>query len=266
MSYTTRELSEYDGKPRELFWFMRGSDEWTYSSGAEEVTFESKTFTPVAGLTRSSIKYGSERSRSQLTVTMPRDLAVAQLFVGIPNIDPVWLYVYSIHEGETDYSVVWQGRIRGVDFRGTQATATLDTILASTKKQSLRHLYQNQCNNFMFDTNCTLSEADFSHTATVASITNNVITADDSQIAGYYISGQIKRSNGDRRMVVADTKVGSTHTLELLTAFEDLEVGESVTLIGGACRHTFDTCPVGNKENFGGYPKVPRKNPFKSFY
>ncbi len=145
------------------------------------------------------------------------------------------------------------------------ATLTLDDLMASIFKQAFRHKFQNQCNHFMFDSNCTLVEGDFTHTAqTIISVEANIITVDNAEAAGAFISGQVKRANGERRLVVANTKAGSTHTITLLQPFEGLEVGEEVSLIEGACRHTFATCPVGNKQNYGGYPLVPIKNPFKS--
>lgn len=264
MSFSANEQSESEGRPRELYWFMRGTDSWTYASGTDAYDLEGQTFTPVANLTRSSIRNGRERSRNQMTLDMPRDLPIAQEFRGIPQTEAVWLRIYRVHEGETDFRVTWQGRVRCVEFKGHVGTMTLDDIAGSTKKSSLRMLFQNQCNNFTFDENCGLLEADYSHAATVISVTANNLTADDSQAAGYYIAGQVKRANGDRRFIVEDTKVGSIHTLNLLTPFEDLADDEEVTLIGGACRHTFDTCPI--QANYGGYPKVPRKNPFKSFH
>lgn len=266
MSFDSLETSEYGNKPRELYWFMRGSDSWTYASGAEAIEFGGNTFEPVSGLSRGNVREGGERARSQMTVQMPADTDVAELFIGIPSTEAMWLYIYRIHEGEDAYRITWQGRVRFAEFAGTKATLTLDSILTSTKKAALRHLFQNQCNHFTFDANCGLSEADFSHTVTIASITDNLLTAIDSQDEGYYIAGQVKRASGDRRFVTANTKAAGTHTLELLTPFEDLEVGEEVTIIGGACRHTFETCPIEVKPNYGGYPKVPRKNPFKSFY
>lgn len=265
MSFDTKEISEYSGEPQELFWFMRGVTDWAYTSGALPVDKFDLTFEPLAGLSRSSIKLANERSRNQMTVTMPRDAELVKQFVGIPPQEAIWLNLYQIHLGETDYSLAWQGKIRTVEFKGNYATVILDTLLATNKKSFLRHLYQNQCNHFTFDANCTLSEEDYSHAGTIDSVDGVTIEVTDAQATDYYSAGQIKRSNGDRRFIVTDVEAGGTHTLTLLTPFEDLEVGEAVTLIGGACKHTFETCPVDNRSNYGGYPKVPRKNPFRSF-
>jgi uncharacterized phage protein (TIGR02218 family) len=273
--FSTLETSENSGRPRELFWFMRGIEEWTYTSTGTPIDFQLKTFEPVAGLTRTNIKDSNESSRTQMTIELPRDNAVAQLFNGVPTGDAIWVNIYAIHDGDSDYTVSWQGRIRVCDFQGSKAVLTLDTLLASTKQNSLRHYYQNQCNNVIFDANCGLSEATFSiPSQAIASVDHNVVTVINSQAADFFRAGQIKRANGDRRFIITDTVASGVHTLTLLQPFEDLAVGESVTLIGGACLHTFDSCqavklPGGstedNSENYGGYPKVPRKNPFKSF-
>ncbi len=266
MSFDAREVSAFDGEPQELYWFLRGTDSWLYTSGAYPITLDLQTYEPLAGLSRSNIKLGRERARNQLTVEMPKSAGLATEFITVPSQTPVWLYLYGIHESETDFRIIWQGRVSSVDFKGEKATLTLDDVMATTKKQAFRAFYQNQCNNFMFDANCTLSEDDFREDGLVIlSVDGDVITFDNAQAAGFFISGQIRRENGDRRMVVNDTKASLTHTVTLLQPFEDMEVGEVVRGIGGACRHTFDTCFSGNQENFGGYPLVPRKDPFKSF-
>jgi hypothetical protein len=276
MSFESIETSEYDNEPRELYWFMRGAESWTYTSGAHPVEFDGHTFEPVAGLSRSNTRDGGERSRSQLTVTMPRDTEIARMFVGIPETQALWMYLYRIHDGESGFRLSWQGRVRFNEFSGNTAKLTLDNILTSTKKAGLRHLFQGQCNHFTFDSNCGLSEVAFSTAGvSVDAIDGNFIEISNSQAAGYYVAGQVKRANGDRRFIVTDTKASSVHTLELLTPFEDMELGEEVTIIGGACRHNFATCQIvkqadgttiDNSEHYGGYPKVPRKNPFKSFH
>lgn len=276
MSFTSIETSENDNEPRELYWFMRGSESFTYTSGAVEVVFSGQTFVPVDGLSRSSLRDGNERSRSQLTVTLPRENEIARMFVGVPDTQPLWMYLYRIHDGEVDYRLSWQGRVRFNEFSGNTAKITLDNILTSTKKAGLRHLFQNQCNHFTFDSNCGLSEGDFSTTGVlVQALDGNVMQVNDSQAAGYYIAGQVKRANGDRRFIVSDTVASGVHTFELLTPFEDLSVGEAVTIVGGACLHDFTTCQIvkttegttiDNSANYGGFPKVPRKNPFKSFH
>lgn len=275
MSFSAREPSFNDGEPQELYWFMRGATAWFYTSGAFPVTLGLNTYEPLAGLKRGEIRRGRERSKNSLTVDMPRDTDIISEFIQIPQQTPIWLHVYRIHEGESDYRIMWQGRVRSVDFRGEKAVLTLDDLLSSAKKNAFRALYQGQCNNFTFDANCGLNEDDFRFDdVPVGAVDDAVIEVDNAEPAGWFIAGQVRRANGERRMIMADSKTGSTHTLTLLQPFEGLEVGEEVRLIGGACRHTFATCqdvsvktgadPVDNSENYGGYPMVPRKNPFKS--
>jgi len=265
MSFDAREISDYSGEPQELYWFMRGVEEWFYTTGAFPITLDLNTYEPLAGLKRQSITRGRERGRNQLSVTMPSDAAVALQFLSVPKQASLWLKILKIHEGETDYRVTYQGRIRAVDVAKSTATITFDDLMASVYKQGFRHKFQNQCNHFMFDQNCTLSEEDFLHTdQAVITVDANAITVDNAAAEGAFISGQVRRSNGERRLVVSNTKAGDTHTLTLLQPFEGLDPGEVVNLIEGACRHTFATCPEDNKSNYGGYPLVPRKNPFRS--
>lgn len=275
MSFESVETSEYGNEPRELFWFMRGSESWTYTSAHYPIDFSGYRFEPMDGIVRTSVRDSGERSRNQMTVTVPRDSDIARMLVGVPETKPLWLHIYRVHDGEIDYTILWQGRVRFGETSGSVTKITLDDIRASTKKAALRHLFQNQCNNFTFDANCGLSEADFSTDVTVVSVVGNVLSVTDSQAAGYYTAGQVLRANGDRRFVVNDTFSSGVHALELISPFENIAAGETVTVIGGACRHTFSTCQivkkadgstVDNSANYGGYPKVPTKNPFRSFH
>ena len=265
MSFDAREISEYEGEPQELYWFMRGVESWTYTSGAYPIVLDTNTYEPLAGLKRGEVTRGRERSRNQLSIDIPRTADIVQQYITVPKQSPIWLKIYRIHEGETDYRIFYQGRVRAVDFKGGMAKMTLDDILASVYKQAFRHKFQNQCNHFMFDSNCTLSEEDYLHNdVAVATVSGETITLDNAAAAGAFINGQVRRSNGERRQVVNDTKAGSTHTLTLRMPFEGLEAGEEVDLIEAACRNSWATCPADNKVNYGGYPLVPRKNPFQN--
>lgn len=274
MSFDARETSAFDGEPQELYWFMRDSTSWFYTSGAYPITLDLNTYEPLAGLERQAIVRGRERSKNQLSINVPRSADLVQEFFGVPRQSPIWLKIFKIHIGETDFRITYQGRVRAVDFKGGVATLTLDDIMASVYKQAFRHKFQNQCNHFMYDSNCTLVEGDFTYEdQEILSVTNDQITVDNAEAAGVYTNGQVRLSNGDRRLVVADTKVGSTHTLTLLQPFEVLEAGDLVNLIIGACRNTFATCKAintlgggtdDNSENYGGYPLVPRQDPFRS--
>jgi uncharacterized phage protein (TIGR02218 family) len=274
MSFDARETSEFEGEPQELYWFMRGSDEWLYTSGAFQITLGDETYEPLAGLKRADIVRGQERGTNQLTIEMPRSTDIAEEFISVPKQSAIWLKIFRVHDGETDYRIFYQGRIRAVDFKGNIATLTLDDITASIHKQAFRWKFQNQCNNFTFDANCTLDEEDFTYAnQEILSIDGNDITFDNTEASAWFTSGQIVMSTGDRRMIVNDVKVGSTHTITLLQPFETLIVGDLVDAVGGACRHTFATCQAvktksggteDNSENYGGYPLVPRKDPFRS--
>lgn len=265
MSFDAREISEYEGEPQELYWFMRGTEEWLYTSGSFAVTLGLNTYEPLAGLKRQAIVRGRERSRNQLSIEMPRTAALVSEFIGVPKQTPVWLKILRVHEGESDAKISYQGRVRACDLKGNMATLTCDDIMASVYKQAFRHKFQNQCNHFMYDSNCTLVEGDYTHIdQELLTVDGDTLTVDNAEAAGVFINGQVRTATGERRLVVNDTKAGSTHTLTLLQPFEDVVAGDLVFLIEGACRNTFATCPEDNKANYGGYPLVPRKDPFKS--
>jgi hypothetical protein len=129
MSFDVRETSQNDGEPQELYWFMRGSEDWHYTTGAYPITLDLNTYEPLAGLKRQAIVRGRERGRSQFTLSMPRDCDVALQFLSVPKQSSLWLKILKVHEGETDYRVFYQGRVRAVSLKGNIATITFDDLM-----------------------------------------------------------------------------------------------------------------------------------------
>ena len=267
MSFDAKEKSEFQGEPQELYWFMRSGEEWFYTSGAFEIVLGLNTYVPLAGLKHGDITRGRERSRNQLSIEIPKTAALVQEFIRVPKQTSLWLKLFKLHAGETDFRITYQGRVRAMDINteGSNAVMTLDDLLASTRKNAFRFKFQNQCNHFLYDANCKLVELDFTHVnQTVITVNDDTLTVNNVVAAGGFINGQVRLPSGERRLVIGDTKVGSTHTLTLLQPFEGLQAGNTIILIEGACRNTFPTCPESVKINYGGYPLVPTKDPFKS--
>jgi hypothetical protein len=76
MSLSGFEKSIHDSRPLELYEFSHGLQIFTYTSGDEAVSFQSRTYTPTA-LTRSTFGSSTEVSKMKLEIEVTRPLCQA---------------------------------------------------------------------------------------------------------------------------------------------------------------------------------------------
>jgi uncharacterized phage protein (TIGR02218 family) len=274
MSYDNNEYSNELGQPVELFLFMNGSVPYAYTSADQEFIFAGNTFTAVDYIECADIADVAEGSgQNSTTIKTHRNLDVCALFLTTPPPNPVWVTVYRYHRGDSEFRRYWGGRVRAVKFDGESAEIIVESEATALERPALWKTFQPACNHILFSLECSLSEDANRRLITVATISGNVITDGAGIIAGlgsgYCTAGQAKRLTGERRAIVAH--VGGNITL--LQAFEGLAVGEQIYISAG-CDGLKSTCasgkfkdgggnPVDNKDNHGGFDKIPAKNPVK---
>lgn len=267
MSYETFETTDQAGAPVELYRFLRGAtQEWLYTSAeVDQADPEnpSDTWTS-APISRTAFEQTPERIRNNVTLTVPRDFAVADLFRQSAPTDIISLTILRFHREDSETVVVWSGRVLGVSFSGAQATMQCEPVSSSLKRTGLRRLYQMQCPHVLYGTACGVLEANHEVYATVLSISGNTITVHDlldRPYAGGYVEWTTPEGNLERRFI--KEFVDSDNVLTLNQPFYELEVGNEVRILPG-CDHTMATCSgvYENLAGYGGMPFVPTKNPF----
>lgn len=267
MTFDAREQSAQDASPVELYRFAHGSDVWTLTSGDEAFEYLGDVYQPFE-LKRSAPQQSNERGRSGVTVSMPKDAAVAALYLRFVPPRPVSLTIFVVHRGDAEIVDFWTGRVRAVEWAGVEARLTCEPNEAQLKRWGLRQLYQSACNLVLYGLRCGVPRSAFKTTTTVAAaiITTTTIKAavyaafDD----GWFNGGYIERpdANGDARMIISH--VGDT--LVLLAGFEGLQGDERLFAYAG-CAHDFATCSgakfgayTDDGEAFGGCPTIPTRN------
>lgn len=275
MSLVNIEKSRNSGSPIEMYKFF--SDSFTtpyyFTSSTESQTYQSQTYTPVAGLKRSTIEMAKGAEANAITIEMDGGNELAKRYIRYLPPKAVWVHIYRKHVLDTDNEVVlaWIGRVSGVSHEGSLASFTCEPMITALSKRGLEYNFGSVCNNMLYDTGCGVNINDYTFNAPIISINGNDITSSTFSVFpttmtavpnGYWVTGFVTRSNGDIKHITAHS--GSTITL--LTPFENLSTGETITVSAG-CQHDLQTCisKFGNAINFLAFPYTSdNKNPFAS--
>jgi uncharacterized phage protein (TIGR02218 family) len=260
MTYLARENSAAQGRPVELYRFAMGAQRWTYTSGLTAVTYQSETYAP-ATIKRSTIEQGGEINRSALQVSVPRDHAVASLFVSGPPEGVVSVTIYRFHSGDSETIALWKGRVANAKFSASECTLVCEPVASSLRRPGLRARYQMLCRHALYSSACGALRDTYRADGTVSSVTGAVVqvAAASAQPNGYWVAGELKSAGLGSRLIVAHSGV----SLTLSSPLPGLVAGMPVSIYAG-CDHQLATCKnkFNNIVNFGGFPWIPTKNPF----
>lgn len=263
MTYEADEESVYDGEPYELFDFAGPQISYRYTSDQVAKTYDSNSYTPLAGLKRSRLGANSTRDANAILVTMPSSTTVvADYGFGVPPRS-LRLRIYRIQDRSGVALTIWDGAVIGLKPRGASAEIRSSSQLAENLGTNIPSVsIQPICNHVLYDERCVVTRASFDQAATVSSVSGYTVTV--STVGGnpdqWFRAGEIVRdTDGERRQIV--DQVGAVLTIS--SSFRTLAGSDAVTLYAG-CDHRNATCgdKFSNRANFGGHPSVPSSNPF----
>ncbi|KKN40602.1 hypothetical protein LCGC14_0731630 [marine sediment metagenome] len=285
MSLATIEESVEDGQPIELYSFTNLEESFRYTSGQREVILGGSTYVPTEISRTSSGKEGIN-TRATLVLKLPNtDPLVRRYVIGLPAT-PDKVVVYRQHStdgGSPETMILFSGQIENVGFTGNEAKVNVVSTVNFLGKPMPRQTMRSMCNHILFDTRCKVVEASFSMVTTVTNIsadgltvavdggTNTIVdtglqlSAQISADAVYFNGGILSRSNLEQRSILSTVDLGGNVVeFGMLIGYQSLSVGSTLTLLAG-CDHNFATCRAkfSNHQQYGGFPYVPRKNPFE---
>lgn len=264
MTYDTRERSVQDGAPVELYEFAVGPVVSRYTSADANITVLSQAYTS-ATLQRTQIETSGERARNTIRITTARDFPIAELFRVTPPTEIIAVTLKRVHRGDADPAVIWMGRVLNCEWSGSVATLNCEPVSTSMRRPGLRRKYGRQCAHVLYSQGagqCGVNRATHSTQTTVSSISGlqlQVASLASKPYPGGFVEWAPAGGSIERRFI---TGAAGT-TLTLSQAFQGIAVGATVTVSPG-CDHTTATCAsvYNNLANYGGFPFVPRKNPF----
>lgn len=168
-----------------------------------------------------------------------------------------------------DYLLLSAGKLGEYEATEREFTASgLSLIDQLAEKQPIQT--SPVCRNTLGDAKCKVNLGPFTHTLTVASVTDNrsVVTSAIALVDSYFNNGELEFLSGENsgaQVKIADW-VDSSNTLTLfLPTFYDISAGDSVRCIAG-CDKRLVTCrdKFNNVLNFGGEPSIPGQDVWTS--
>ena len=268
MTYAAYESSQQSGRPVELYVFTLGLEINRYTNAEDQITFQSQVYYPKQ-IKRTSPSQSNEQRRQQMEITLPADDVVASRFIGIVPGQLMTLSVVRTHRDDPDEEglVLWEGRITGASFKDNGVVCTLQglTTEAALARTMPRFKFQGMCNHVLGDTRCQITlDPTYKFTGTVSTLSGSTVTIPGLLAAkgdGWATGGYIEFGADDWRLVLDQTG----NDCRMLLNFESNVVGQSVDVYAG-CDHSLATCGTkfSNVINFGGFPYVPKRNPFSA--
>lgn len=276
MSFDANEIGVESGQPIELYQFTLGSSHTRLTSSENDVTIPSTLETFVAqALTRSNIVQESSDPGSQkLSVRMPASHPLVQQYRNIAPGRRATLTIYRMHRADLGVSderqTIFKGSIRNVAFAddGRVAVMTVLPVTSAYSKPTPRRTYQGLCSHMLYDARCTINRDDpaFRHDGTVTAVSGDTVTVSGAAtfsgaLADFFVAGYLE-VDGDFRTVVAQ----SGDVLTIVVPFLESPLGKAVVARAGCKQRAVEDCEdkFNNLVNFGGFPYVPKSNPFET--
>jgi uncharacterized phage protein (TIGR02218 family) len=264
VTYDAKETSRHEGSPVELYRFTRGSTIYLYTSADTEQTDGSEVYTPTV-ISRNEIRQSQEDHSGNIEVRVPRDNAVAALFIAYVPSSSVGLTIRRYHrlDDDEEWIIAFIGEVLSTkyDAEASEWVLTCGPVSEAFRRTIPIYLYQPQCNNALYSDACGVSKEAFKVTGTVSAIDGDTITstAFGAFADGYFNAGYVQHGE-DTRFII--DHVGNV--LTLMNPFTDLDVSDSVDAYPG-CDRTEAACgplKFNNLENHLGFSRIPLKNPF----
>lgn len=262
-------------RPSEFYRFVQGSTVYTLTSADEAVEHNGETYEPVP-IGRSNIEQTQEIQKATLKLELPPDHPLVTLHLTTPPTLQTTLTVFR-DDDSTSAAVIWKGRVASVAVDKGVASIECESVFTSLSRPGLRARYQRSCRHALYGRGCNLEAEDFAVTGTVESISGAVVNVTEAadEADGWYLGGMLQASDGTFRYITGHSGKQLTLSRELdsLTeAFDNSGYGKNYgNYYGGievsiypGCDHTLSTCNTkfDNKDNYGGFPWIPSKNPF----
>lgn len=268
MSYDDYERSGSDGYVAELYDFEGLFTSYYYTSFAEDLVVDGRTYTAVEGLKRKNIKVTSVggSSSGDLEIEIPFDLPLTKEYAFTDVPPTLNLVLRRGHRGDPSeaFPVIWSGAVGSWTVKGRKASLKVPSTFALALDASVpAQRWQGPCSHLLYNARCGILRADYRHVTTVASLSANIINVASLPWTGTEgVGGEVINSDtGERRTIRSHE--GTVVTLKV--PFTELRPGSNVILQQG-CDHSAVTCrdKFNNLDRYGGCNLVPSLNPFGS--
>jgi len=281
MSFDDFEESDRLGHPINLYKFLTGPGEasvlrytdhdvdYDVDEGGAPVIYSS------VPIKRSVLEVTGTLDRAQLTITLPREATIAELFrQGTPSY-LISVFIFQTHVGDPDkeYIGIWSGRVVNCKFEGLEAVITCDPIATALRRPGLRRNWQISCPHALYGPQC---RAPRIYESALVDAVLNANTIDIipglplQRPPADYLNGTMQWDVGTTGRVAVRNILGivnnaGVYQINTLGGLEGLQPGDTIQILRG-CRHDRAAClsTHNNSVNYGGQPWIPITNPVNS--
>jgi uncharacterized phage protein (TIGR02218 family) len=266
MTYQSIEESVASGLPVEAYEFVGTYTTYRYTNADRPISFFGQTYQPSPIKREEAVSGDQSQDGVEMVIEIPQTEDIVRDYVfGISPPD-LNLTVYRCHLGldfTVDPVIFWKGPVTGFNLDTDICKIRIPSILENVFSGNMPNFfYQQSCNNTLFDNRCGLIKSSFTITASVLSMSGNQITVDDDGYADSFLkSGIIAIPSFNEKRLILDN---ISNVITVVLPFSNLVVSDTVELSVG-CDHSFATCKskFSNGRRFGGFPYIPKDNPFQ---
>jgi len=269
MTFAAQETSRESGQVLELYTFIFGLSTFRFTSFQEDIVWQGLSYTSTQ-ISRSNTGASIEDVAGQVTITVPLDNPVPQLF--IPNVPGKVGSVQILRAHANDLAeeavVLFDGFVANVTIDGElEAKVLCNPQTKIFDRSAPRIQFMSLCGHVLYDERCKVNIGLFTFTGLVSAVSSNVITVNGAGAVGAadHFSGGFCRfpatTTEDARLILSQ----SGDDLTLLLPFGADVLGQNIDVFAG-CDRSLATCDTKFAAvlNYGGFPFVPRKNPFNT--
>jgi uncharacterized phage protein (TIGR02218 family) len=255
----------------ELYKFTDGVTVYRYTSADSDIIYDGATWTAIPIGRGDRVRDTSEDTKNLLEVTVAQDNPVARLFLGRPPKGPVRFKLYRGETVET-IALILTATVNSAQWSGSEATLECQSPMLAASRNGLRHRYQAQCRHALYSRGCGVDADDYDVYFTFIQLVlaeSRVKVAASAPLTDGYAVGGVLEINGERRLIL-DHASGiedgdDVVFFDIARPFSvGIEPGDAVKAFAG-CDHDVVTCreKFDNLANFGGFPVIPKVNPFE---
>ena len=267
MTFDALETSRESGSVLELYTFTFGLSIFRFTSFQRDIVWQGLSYTSTP-ISRSNTGASIEDVAGQVTITLPLDNEVPQLFVrNVPGkVGTVEIQRAQVDDVAEETVVLFNGFVANVSLDGElEAKVLCNPQTKIFNRSAPRIQFMSLCGHILYDERCKVDISLFTFTGLVSALSTNVITVNGAGAVGladHFVGGFCRFPAGsfdDARLILAQ----SGDVLTLLIPFAENVLGQDIDLFAG-CDRSLATCDskFAAVPNYGGFPFVPRKNPF----
>lgn len=236
----------------ELYLFQKDEVYFGFTPTVFSKILSGITYAPTI-IVRSNINLTTNFDKSPVNFKFERTHSFAKdILYNLPE-NPILVTIY---RNELPY---WKGRVTGAKANPLYIEVACDSGDSSLKRPGLSPKIMLNCRHVLYGANCGVVQESWASSFSISGLNSSSFSVPSLSVADGHYNGGIAKINGQIRNIIE--QIGTN--IKLTHPFTGVQTGTLVLYPG--CKHTEANCSdFNNLDNFGGFARLPNKNPFGS--